>query len=104
LICRFRYQDPFEEYKTRLAKKLARKAGANSNTPTQVQKPGEGAEKDKDGVNWFGVKVGTGSSAFGSDNVGAVGKYLSVKRPLGSVSESDSKKKKKIGFGDFDGW
>jgi peptidyl-prolyl cis-trans isomerase-like 2 len=103
LICRSRYQDPFEEYKTRLAKKLARKAEANSNIPTQVQKSGEAT--DNDGVNWFGVKVGTGSSAFGSDDVGGVvGKYLSVKRPLGLVPDSDLKKKRKIGFGDFDGW
>ena len=68
----------------------------------QVQQPGD---SDNDGINWFGVKVGTGSSAFGSDDVGgAVGKYLSVKRPLGSASDNDSKKRKKIGFGDFDGW
>jgi peptidyl-prolyl cis-trans isomerase-like protein 2 len=103
LICYFRYQDPFEEYKKRLAKKLARKAEANNSTPTQTQKPGESV--DDDGVNWFGVKVGTGSSAFGrSDDGGAVGKYLNIKRPLGSASDSDSKKKRKIGFGDFEGW
>jgi peptidyl-prolyl cis-trans isomerase-like protein 2 len=69
-----------------------------------MQKPGETV--DDDGVNWFGVKVGTGSSAFGgSDNVGGtVGKYLNIKRPLKSASDSDSKKKRKIGFGDFEGW
>jgi len=68
----------------------------------QVQKPGD---SDSDDINWFGVKVGTGSSAFGSDGVGgAVGKYLSVKRPLDSASDNDPKKRKKIGFGDFDGW
>jgi peptidyl-prolyl cis-trans isomerase-like 2 len=87
----------------RLAKKLARQAEASSQTPTQVQKSNEGLNNDD--VNWFGVKVGTGSSAFGSDDVGgAVGKYLSVKRSLGPASDSDSKKKRKIGFGDFDGW
>lgn len=95
------YQDPFEEYKARLAKKLARKAQANTAVPEEGQKQGS---IDND-VNWFGVRVGTGSSAFGSDDVGgAVGKYLSVKRPLVPALESDSKKKRKTGFGDFDGW
>jgi peptidyl-prolyl cis-trans isomerase-like protein 2 len=60
---------------------------------------------ENDNVNWFGVKVGTGSSVFGSDNAGgAVGKYLGAKRPLGSVADGNSNKKRKIGFGDFEGW
>lgn len=100
-MCCFRYQDPFEEYKTRLARKLARKAEANSNTTAEVPNESTG----NDDVNWFGVKVGTGSSAFGSDDTGrAVGKYLGAKRSLGSVAEDNSKKKRKIGFGDFEGW
>jgi peptidyl-prolyl cis-trans isomerase-like protein 2 len=71
---------------------------------TQKQKPTD--RKEGDDINWFGVKVGTGNSAFGSDSVGgAVGKYLDLKRPLETAgSGGDAKKKKKTGFGEFDGW
>lgn len=97
-----RYQDPFEDYKTRLAKKLAKRAEAEQN-PAQKQKSTD--RKEGDDINWFGVKVGTGDSAFVSDNGGgAVGKYLNLKRPLAGGSAEDAKKKRKTGFGDFDGW
>lgn len=43
-----RYQDPFEEYKTRLAAKLAKRAEG-----PKVAKP---EKKDEDGINWFGVR------------------------------------------------
>jgi len=99
------HQDPFEVYKTRLARKLARRAEAqdNSNKPPE-KTPG-------DDINWFGVKVGTGDSAFvgGSASTG-VGKYLGVKRSLDQATPSipnvgdDAKKKRKIGFGNFDSW
>ena len=42
------------------------------------------------------------------DNLsGGVGKYLSLKRPQSSVeitSADDTKKKRRIGFGNFEGW
>lgn len=56
------------------------------------------------------MKVGSGASAFGVGAVGGgVGKYLNAKRPLeesrpGDSAEGDGKKKRKIGFGEFEGW
>jgi peptidyl-prolyl cis-trans isomerase-like 2 len=82
---------------------LARKAETTGNTSTQVHKLGEVT----DDVNWFGVKVGTGDSTFGSGNGGgAIGKYLSVKRSLEPAADGpvESSKKRKTGFGSFDGW
>lgn len=95
-----RYQDPFEDYKTRHAKKLARRAEAT--------KP-EAAPEQKDDVNWFGLKVGSNSAAFGTgDTGGGVGKYLNLKRPaetpVATSALGESQKKRKLGFGDFSGW
>ena len=66
-------------------------------------------KKEGDDINWFGLKVGTGSAAFGGGAAGGVGKYLNSKRPLegsgttrgGGATEA---KKRKIGFGEFEGW
>jgi peptidyl-prolyl cis-trans isomerase-like protein 2 len=98
------YQDPFEEYKTRLAKKLARRMEAS-----QADSSGKVAQKKEgDDINWFGVKVGTGDSAFGAATEGGVGKYLNLKRPQEAVADGgggdDSKKRRKVGFGTFDNW
>lgn len=117
---RFRYQDPFEDYKKRLAKKQAA-AEDLSSAPAAGRKLS--AKKEED-VNWFGEKIGRGAvpvaAASGRTGpaVGAgVGKYLNagatptpavtvgVKRSLpAAASESQTKKKKKLGFGDFDSW
>ncbi|KAF8213161.1 cyclophilin-like domain-containing protein [Mycena galopus ATCC 62051] len=97
------YQDPFEEYKTRLAKKLARRAEAAQNNPADKASQ----KKEGDDINWFGVKVGSGDSAFGTTAGGGVGKYLNLKRTQEAVADSggsDSKKKRKTGFGSFDNW
>ncbi|KAN0100524.1 Cyclophilin-like domain containing protein [Tylopilus felleus] len=98
------HQDPFETYKTRLAKKLARQAEASSEGLKESQKtPG-------DNVNWFGVKVGTRDESPGSSPSVGVGKYLGNKRPLEldgvhkALPAEESKKKKRLGFGDFEGW
>ena len=100
----FSYQDPFEDYKTRLAKKLARRA-ENANTPAAE-------ETKKDDVNWFGTKIGSDTSAlnFGGTGNPGVGKYLNLKRPAASTPSGgggageEPKKKRKTGFGDFEGW
>ncbi|KAH9947923.1 cyclophilin-like protein [Amylocystis lapponica] len=104
------HQDPFEEYKSRQQKKLERKAEAE-----MMARAGKAAEKkDRDDINWFGVKVGL-ESMESSAAGGGVGKYLNIgtKRPapkesLGSFPDvgiaEDSKKKRKIGFGNFEGW
>ncbi|KAK0233006.1 cyclophilin-like domain-containing protein [Armillaria fumosa] len=100
------YQDPFEEYKTRLAKKLAKRAETEQNGNTQKVPE----KKEGDDVNWFGTRVGTNSTIFGSEGGTGVGKYLnSAKRPSttlgsGGGGTEEVKKKRKIGFGDFEGW
>lgn len=65
-------------------------------------------------MNWFGVKVGLSGTGVGGG--GGVGKYLSLgggtslKRPAETAALSnldlpeESKKKRKIGFGNFDAW
>ncbi|EIW64310.1 cyclophilin-like protein [Trametes versicolor FP-101664 SS1] len=102
------YQDPFEEYKQREQRKRERKA------ETHETRTKEAEEKAKDDVNWFGVKVGqqNANAAVG----GGVGKYLNLnanaKRPLEaptrtmpvSAPPEEGKKKRRIGFGDFEGW
>nr|VWO94322.1 Peptidyl-prolyl cis-trans isomerase 8 [Ganoderma boninense] len=98
------YQDPFDDYKRREEKKRARKA------ENQVARTKEAEEKAKDDINWFGVKVGTDRAANSAG--GGVGKYLNInaKRSIETVSVSASapleegKKKRRIGFGDFEGW
>ncbi|KAF8640966.1 hypothetical protein AX17_000612 [Amanita inopinata Kibby_2008] len=93
------YQDPFEDYKNRLAKKLARKAGA--------EQPQKKLEEKKDDMNWFGEKLGSVQTVFGSGSGdGGVGKYLNFKRPSEAVGATvtGEKKKRKLGFGEFEGW
>lgn len=113
------YQDPFEEYKTRLAKKLARKAEMEQGGATVGSLGGEdqGGKKKREGddVNWFGVKLGIDNKSTDgtSGSSGGIGKYLNLnsnaKRPLETtassknIDDSDSKKRK-IGFGNFDSW
>lgn len=108
------YQDPFEEYKTRQERKRARKAEAEEDART-----GRVVETKKDGddINWFGVKVGMEKSVVGANGGGGVGKYLNtarvanapLKRPVETVPDVPgvpevTKKKRKIGFGSFEGW
>src|ERR1700721_1645550 len=58
------YQDPFEEYKTRLAKKLAKLAEAQAQS--SLGEKGPKGKKGSDDVNWVGVKVSTGNAPSGS--------------------------------------
>lgn len=112
LTCPCSYQDPFEEYKIRRDKKLAKKAEYAQNGPQNVTQNGQSGEKDD--VNWFGTKVGSGTKGFGGDGGGGVGKYLNAgaKRPApGQTSRfndigvaDDSNKKRRLGFGNFEGW
>lgn len=107
------YQDPFEDYKVRLKKKLARKAEAEQEGSLAAAR-GAIEKKEGDDVNWFGVKLGIDSPAGAGANgsgTGGVGKYLNLKRPLetttsnkGAVEDDDGKKKRKIGFGNFESW
>jgi len=95
------YQDPFDEYKKRLAKKLAKRAEKDNAGGLSVE------EKKTDDVNWFGVKIGSENSVpnGGGSNSGGIGKYLNSKRLYErSTAGEESKKKRKLGFGDFEGW
>jgi peptidyl-prolyl cis-trans isomerase-like protein 2 len=100
----YSHQDPFEDYKVRLAKKLAKKAEAQSSISTQQ----ETAEKKAgDGMNWFGVKLGTESGSdtttMGRSGPGGVGKYLNLKRPgQAAAATAEPVKKRKLGFGEFE--
>jgi len=109
------YHDPFEEYKQRLARKIAHRAEAD-----KADAAGESQKKKDNGglndeVNWFGVRIGSGDDTLGGKGpAGGVGKYLNAsgKRPREAVAPSvpaenvgqEAKKKKKVGFGDFEGW
>lgn len=106
-----RYQDPFEEYKRRQETRRARKAQAEEEAKTGTKVP----KKDTDDMNWFGTKLGTGpdlgSGTGGVGSTGGVGRYLNLKRPLdgvtkpiGGVPGEEGTKKRKLGFGDFEGW
>ncbi|KAJ3854088.1 cyclophilin-like domain-containing protein [Lentinula lateritia] len=92
------YQDPFEEYKTRLAAKLAKRAEG----PKTV-KP---EKKEGDNINWFGVKVGSDATVNDKIVDGGVGKYLNLKRPqdVSDIPSEEPSKKRKLGFGNFEGW
>lgn len=105
------YQDPFEEYKKRLAKRLARQAAVAKGAPKE-----ENTTVASD-MNWFGEKVGLNKALnmAGDDVISAVGKYLqhSSKRPASVSAKADApgigvsetpSKKRKLGFGNFDGW
>lgn len=105
------YQDPFEEYKRRQEKRRARKAQAEEEAKIGV-KP---TKKETDDMNWFGTKLGSGpdlgSGTGGAGSAGGVGRYLNLKRPLdgapnpiGKDPTEEGIKKRKLGFGDFEGW
>jgi len=106
------YQDPFEEYKTRQQKLRARKAAVAEGREVAEKAPAT----REDETNWFGHKIGSEKSGLGASSGGGVGKYLKVggdaqpgtKRPAESPSAisstDDGKKKRKIGFGNFEGW
>jgi peptidyl-prolyl cis-trans isomerase-like protein 2 len=96
------YQDPFEDYKVRLAKKLAKTAEAQNSTGTQ---PTPAEKKPGDGMNWFGVKLGAEdatNTSGGDPGLRGVGKYLNLKRPPQTAAVAEHTKKKKIGFGEFE--
>ncbi|KAF9076166.1 cyclophilin-like domain-containing protein [Rhodocollybia butyracea] len=90
------YQDPFDEYKARLAAKLAKRAEG-----PKVTKP---EKKEGDEINWFGVKVGSEAPVNDKVEGAGVGKYLNLKRPQTSVPAEEPSKKRKLGFGNFDSW
>lgn len=111
LICvQNRFQDPFAEYQERAEKKRTKKAAAEESA--RLGQPTTKA-KDQDDVNWFGEKIGTVNKPSATGIGGGVGKYLQLgnaapKRPAPSSATSfiaeEPKKKRKVGFGQFEGW
>ncbi|CAE6521162.1 unnamed protein product, partial [Rhizoctonia solani] len=91
------YQDPFEEYKARLARKLEHQS--QSTDPKKRR-----AETLEDSMTWFGQKVGEQQKAGVGE--GGVGKYLKLDAPVGVAKSTGEagKKKRKTGFGNFDNW
>ncbi|KAG8929578.1 Peptidyl-prolyl cis-trans isomerase cyp8 [Tulasnella sp. 417] len=100
-------EDPFEEYKKRVANKIQKQAETLSSS-----KSGSSGDKAKDKVNWFGEKIGESSNS--GPKSGGVGKYLKSGGPPPSTSSvigkrntgvadigvgiDDKKKKRKMGF------
>ncbi|KAI0931894.1 hypothetical protein AcW1_000828 [Taiwanofungus camphoratus] len=66
------YQDPFEEYKSRQQKKLARKAEAEETARTRKATE----TRNSDNINWFGVKVGLETGNLGRGVVDGVDQSL----------------------------
>jgi peptidyl-prolyl cis-trans isomerase-like protein 2 len=112
-----RLQDPFEEYKVRLAARLARQDQSDEALRKRAAKA---AEREKDRTTWLGTDLGVKGESTATrddrkrkaDDAG-VGKYLKVggsgtKRdgPAAAPVEFgvDKKKRKPGGFGDFSGW
>jgi len=118
------YADPFQDYKQRLARKLQAKgqdgSGGITKDITLDPLPAKQiTKKERDDVNWFGVKLGqkedSAAKAPNGETSGGVGKYLSsempkpasAKRPAAleiGVTDDGKKKRKKLGFGNFDSW
>lgn len=113
-------QDPFEDYKVRLAAKLARQ---DQSDEALRKRAAAQAEREKDRTTWLGTDLGAkGESKAAKEDrkrkveEGGVGKYLgapagapgAAKRATGqSLPEEfgqDKKKKKTGGFGDFSAW
>ena len=115
----FSYADPFQDYKQRLARKLQAKgqdgSGGITKDITLDPLPAKQiTKKERDDVNWFGVKLGQKEDSAAKAPNGGVGKYLSSDMPKPASSKrpaaleigmaDDGKKKRKLGFGNFDSW
>jgi len=106
------FQDPFEEYKKRLAKKLAHQSQTSTTlAPSETEQRKAGVEGT---VNWFGEAVGpkalnspAPSIGSGASGGAGVGKYLKRAREAPATSETAddrNSKKRKVGWGNFEGW
>lgn len=107
-------QDPFEDFKKKLAEKLARR---DQSEEAQRKRAEKQAAREKDRTTWLGTHLGDKSESTAqrderkrkADEAG-VGKYLnaasSAKKPAAAPIEfgGEKKKRKPGGFGDFSGW
>ncbi|KAI0307917.1 cyclophilin-like protein [Multifurca ochricompacta] len=86
------YQDPFEDYKVRLAKKLAKKAEAQNSSGVEQAT----TEKNSGhGMNWFGVKLGAENTLGAAGESGAEANATLPHHIRASKEEE-------MGFGDFE--
>lgn len=117
------YKDPFDEFKTKLAKRLAREQQDRDSASAKAKAK---EERDKDRTTWFGTNLGEkGASPSNKQDVGSaiVGRYLNTEAgskragaaaTTGSEAPTDffaeapapAKKAKRQGgdFGNFSGW
>jgi peptidyl-prolyl cis-trans isomerase-like protein 2 len=119
-------QDPFEEYKVRLAARIARQ----DQSEEAMRKRAEAqAERDKDRTTWLGTNLGEKGESKArkeerkrrtEESGSVVGKYLGAvgvaKSGAGATGAAtevpgeelefgvQKKKRKAGGFGDFSGW
>lgn len=105
------FDDPFDKYKERLAKRLQREKD-DLDTAGQRRKVREAREKDR--LTWFGTKLdekGADVQGLGQEAVGGVGRYLAAATAPGKRKEADetgavdlAAKRKRKGFGNLDAW
>lgn len=111
------FDDPFDKYKDRLAKKLQREKD-DLDVAVQRRKAKEAREKDR--LTWFGTKLDekdaattpVGLEGLGGTGTVGVGKYLGAanggKRKEPAVEDAygvgTKAQKKRKGFGDMSGW
>ncbi|KAG8818445.1 Peptidyl-prolyl cis-trans isomerase cyp8 [Serendipita sp. 401] len=106
----FIHADPFEDYKQRLAKKLAHQAQESALLAPSAAKH-KRTIADESG-NWFGEAIkgaaaNTRGEGSGSGSGSGVGKYLKRAREdsaSGTAPQDEPSKKRKMGWGDFSGW
>lgn len=62
-------------------------------------------------MNWFGQRIGDAGAKTDPSGSAGVGKYLKLDAPLPAATSkaepaatADGKKKRKLGFGNFDNW
>jgi peptidyl-prolyl cis-trans isomerase-like protein 2 len=78
------FVDPFEEYQTRLKKKLAHEANAEAEDEEAKRK-----REKEDAMGWFGPSVATKKAESGSPGVGKYLQQATNKRSKEQVEESE---------------
>jgi peptidyl-prolyl cis-trans isomerase-like protein 2 len=105
-------QDPFEDYRKRLAAKLAKHDTSEAALAARAEKR---AKRENDRTTWLGTNLGEkGQKRPREEDVGGVGKYLAASAkpptteadiPASSSFGVEAKKQKKLGsFGNFSNW
>jgi len=106
-------QDPFEDYRQRLAAKHAKRDTSEAALAARAEKR---ARRENDRTTWLGTDLGEkGQKRSREDDVGGVGKYLAANAKPTTTSEQEipaassfgveAKKQKKLGsFGNFSNW